>query len=88
MNVARIIAWALARTPVRAVLRYSESRGPMLADSVTYRALFSIFAGVLLGFSVAALWLAGDPQAWGALVEAVDRTVPGLVGEGGLIDVD
>ena len=88
MNVARIIAWALARTPVRAFLRYSESRGPMLADSVTYRALFSIFAGVLLGFSIAALWLAGDPQAWRALVDAVDRAIPGLVGEGGLIKVD
>jgi membrane protein len=36
----------------------------MLADSVTYRALFSVFAGVLLGFSIAALWLAGNPVAW------------------------
>jgi membrane protein len=40
---------------VRAFLRYSERRGAMLADSVTYRALFSIFAAVLLGFSIAAL---------------------------------
>lgn len=85
MDVARITAWALARTPVRAFLRYSENRGPMLADSVTYRALFSIFAGVLLGFSIAALWLAGDPQAWQALVNAVDRAIPGLVGEDGII---
>lgn len=88
MNLARIIAWALARTPVRAFLRYTEHQGAMLADSVTYRALFSMFAGVLLGFSVAALWLAGDPAAWQALIDAVDSAVPGLVGEGGLIDPD
>jgi membrane protein len=88
MDVARITAWALARTPVRAFLRYSEHRGPMLADSVTYRALFSIFAGVLLGFSIAALWLAGDPQAWQALVDAVDRAIPGLVGKDGIIKPD
>ena len=35
--------------------------------------LFSIFAGVLLGFSVAALWLAGNPDAWQALIDAVTR---------------
>ena len=82
----RLIAWALATKPVRAFLRYNEHRGAQLADSVTYRALFSVFAGVLLGFSLAALWLAGDPVAWNALVAAVDAAVPGLVGEGGIID--
>ena len=48
--IARITAWALRLKPVRAFLLYSEKRGPMLADSVTYRTLFSVFAGVLLGF--------------------------------------
>lgn len=88
MDISRVIAWALSLTPVRAFLRYSEHRGAMLADSVTYRALFSLFAAVLLGFSIAALWLAGNPDAWQALINAVDRAVPGLVGEGGLIDTD
>ncbi len=88
MDFARVISWALERTPVRAFLRYSERRGAMLADSVTYRTLFSVFAGVLLGFSIAALWLAGNKEAWDALIAAVDRTIPGLVGKGGLIDVD
>lgn len=88
MNVARIIAWALTLVPVRAYLRYSERQGAMLADSVTYRTLFSVFAGVLLGFSVAALWLSGNPVAWDALIAAVDRAIPGLVGEEGLIPSD
>lgn len=85
----RAVAWALARRPVRAYLRYTGARGPMLADSVTYRTLFSIFAGVALGFSFAALWLAGNPDAWDALIAAVNSAVPGLIGaEGeGLIDV-
>lgn len=59
----------------------------MLADSVTYRTLFSVFAGVLIGFSFAALWLAGNPDALAALVRAVDGVIPGLVGPDGLIDV-
>jgi membrane protein len=85
--VDRLIGWALERKLVRAYLRYSEQRGAMLADSITYRTLFSVFAGVLLGFSIAALWLAGDPSAQQALVDAVDAAIPGLVGDGGLIDV-
>lgn len=85
---ARLIAWALSLRIVRAVLRYAESRGPMLADSVTYRTLFSVFAGVLLGFSIAGLWLAGNPEAMDALVDAVDNVIPGLVGEDGLIKPD
>ncbi|MFG6501757.1 YhjD/YihY/BrkB family envelope integrity protein [Microbacterium sp. P05] len=85
--ISRATAWALARKPVRAFLRYSGARGPMLADSVTYRTLFSLFAGVLLGFSVASIWLAGNPAAWDALVAAVDSAIPGLVGPDGVLDV-
>ena len=88
MDIGRLIAKALSLTPVRAYLRYSQRRGPIFADAVTYRALFSIFAGVLLGFSAAALWLAGNPDAWQALIDAVNRAVPGLVGDDGLIELD
>jgi membrane protein len=80
-----VIRWALARRPVRALLLFSERRGAMLADSITYRALFSVFAGVLLGFSIAALWLAGNPDAWQAIIRAVQSVVPGLIGEDGVI---
>lgn len=83
-----LIAWALARKPVRAFLLYSEQKGAMLAAAVTYRALFSIFAAVLLGFSIAAIWLAGRPELWQALIDAVDNVIPGLVGEDGVIKPD
>lgn len=73
---------ALRLRLVRAVLLYFERGGPQLADSITYRALFSVFAAVLLGFSVAGLWLAGSPEALNALVAAVDASVPGLLGTG------
>lgn len=81
-----LIAWALARKPIRAFLLYAEQKGALLASAVTYRALFSIFAGVLLGFSIAAIWLAGRPDLWQALIAAVDSTIPGLVGEDALIE--
>lgn len=86
--VEAAVAWALVRKPVRAVLLYLERRGPMLADSVTYRALFSVFAGVLLGFSLAGFWLAGNPAAFAAIVDAVQTAVPGLIGDDGVVDPD
>ncbi|WP_342000035.1 YihY/virulence factor BrkB family protein [Microbacterium sp. LWH7-1.2] len=87
--IAKLTAWALSLRPVRVWFHYLERRGPMLSDSITYRALFSVFAGVLLGFSFASVWLADNPAAWQSLVDAVDAAIPGLLGTGddGLIDV-
>lgn len=84
--IARLLRWRL----VRAVLRYAGRRGPVLADAVTYRALFSVFAAILLGFSIAALWLSGDDVAWNAVVNAIDTAVPGLIATGdgpGVVDL-
>lgn len=82
----RATAWALARKPVRAVLLYQEHHGPMLADSVTYRTLFSVFAGMFLGFAIGGIWLSGNPDAMDALVATIGTAIPGLVGDGGIID--
>ncbi|MDR6866440.1 membrane protein [Microbacterium resistens] len=84
--VSATVAWALRRRAARAALLYLERRGPSLADGITYRALFSVFAAVLLGFSAAGLWLSGNPEAFDALVRTVGTAIPGLVGEGGLVD--
>lgn len=85
--IGRVIAKALTLKPVRAALLYVEHRGPMLADSVTYRTLFSLFAAVLLGFSLAAVWLGGNPQALQAITDAADAAIPGLFGKDGAIDL-
>ncbi|MBC9936354.1 MULTISPECIES: YihY/virulence factor BrkB family protein [unclassified Leucobacter] len=82
---ARAIAWALRLSIVRAALHYAARRGPLLADSVTYRALFSVFAGVLLLFSAAGLWLDANPDARRALVDTVNGAIPGI---GDAIDLD
>lgn len=85
--IRRVTAWALSLRIVRAFLVYSGARGPALADSVTYRTLFSLFAAVLIGFSFAAIWLSGNPDALAALERSVNNVVPGLVGPDNLLDV-
>ncbi|MFD4959818.1 YihY/virulence factor BrkB family protein [Microbacterium sp. NPDC058389] len=84
-TVDRVTAWALVLKPVRVWFHYLERRGFMLADSITYRALFSVFAAVLLGFSFAGLWLHDNPVAWQAMIDTVNAAIPGLIGENGLI---
>lgn len=84
----RVTAWALARKPVRAFLLYMEHHGPMLADSVTYRTLFSVFAGVFLGFAIGGIWLSGNETAMDALVRTIGAAIPGLLGDDGLISTD
>jgi len=88
---AALIRRLLRLRIVRAALLYSARRGPVFADAVTYRALFSIFAAVLLVFSAAALWLSQDSVAWTAVVSAIDAAVPGLIATDtstGIIDLD
>ncbi|WP_242497701.1 YihY/virulence factor BrkB family protein [Microbacterium protaetiae] len=84
-KIRKLTAWALSLRLVRTFLHYTEHRGPMLADAITYRALFSVFAAVLLGFSIAGVWLAGNPDAMDRLTSTVDQVIPGLVGEDGLV---
>lgn len=84
--IDRVTAWALTLKPVRAFLLYLDSRGPQLADSISYRTMFSVFAGVFLGFSIASIWLAGNPDVLNALIDVVDAAIPGLLGSDGLID--
>ena len=84
----RVTARALARRPVRAWFIYLEHHGPMLADSITYRTLFSVFAGVFLGFAIGGIWLSGRPEVMDAIVETIGAAIPGLIGEDGLIDPD
>ncbi|MHA3722545.1 YihY/virulence factor BrkB family protein [Leucobacter sp. HY1910] len=74
----RAVAAALRHRIVRSFLLYSEKRGSELADSITYRALFSVFAGVLLTFSLAALWLGSDHDALKAVERALNTVIPGL----------
>lgn len=81
-------AWALRRRTVQAVLLYADHRGPVLASAITYQAMFSLAASLLLCFSAASAWLSSDGALRSAVVSAINGVIPGLVGEDGVFPVD
>lgn len=86
--MSRITEWIFSNSLFRSYKLYADHDGQMLADSVTYRALFSVFASVLLGFSAVGLWFGGNPQAIHALSTALNEVIPGMseVIDGGALE--
>jgi membrane protein len=90
-GVQRLVARVLRLRPMRAFLSYQSKRGPILASGLAYQALFSVFAGIWVLFSVAGLVLTNNVSLRERLIEAIAETVPGLVswgGQQGAIDPD
>ncbi|AMB58997.1 YhjD/YihY/BrkB family envelope integrity protein [Microterricola viridarii] len=74
-----VVDFVLQLKPVRVFNRYAGDRGPLLAAGMSYQALFAVFAGVYVGFTLAGLWLAANPAVWAALIELINGFIPGLL---------
>ncbi|WP_440708451.1 YhjD/YihY/BrkB family envelope integrity protein [Herbiconiux sp. YIM B11900] len=85
-GIARLIAWVMALRPVRVFLRFGASGGEIMASGMSFQAVFAIFAGIWVGFSIFGIALAGNPALMDAVVAQLSNAIPGLIGEGGAID--
>lgn len=72
----------MATKPVRVMLHYGASRGPVLASGLAYQGLFATFAGLWVGFSIAGLVIQGDLGLRQSLVDTLAQAVPGLIDDG------
>jgi len=88
MKIGDLIQRVMATRPARVYTHFGESRGPILAAGMAYQAIFAIFAALWLVFSVAGLWLAGNPALMDQLFVIINQSVPGLIGEDGVIEPD
>ncbi|MGX5679995.1 YihY/virulence factor BrkB family protein [Schumannella luteola] len=80
--------WGRSLFPVRVWLHFLDQNGLLLAAGMSYQALFAVFAAAYVGFSIAGIWLVGQPQTLASLVEIVSTAIPGLFGAHGVIDPD
>ena len=86
MKIGDLVKRVMESRPVRVYTHFGQSRGPVLAAGMAYQAIFAIFAALWLVFSVAGLWLAGNPQLMDQLFVLINQSVPGLIGPKGVVD--
>jgi len=85
-GIQKLIAWVMALRPVRVFLRFGASGGEIMASGMSFQAVFAVFAGIWVGFSIFGIVLASNPQLMDAVVAQLSNAIPGLIGDGGAID--
>lgn len=89
-TVKRLVEWWKRTRVARALGRYGTANGALLAGGISFSALFSIFAALVIGFTVFMAVLGDNEQLRDAVLEQLDEVLPGIVdtGEGGLVTPD
>ncbi len=87
--VTPIVEWVMALKPVRVFIVFGEKRGYLLSAGLAYQAVFAVFSGLWVGFSIAGLIVSRDIGLRTALLDVLAVSVPGLIannGSDGVID--
>jgi len=71
--------------PVRVWRHFLRHNGFLLAASISYQSLFSIFAALYFVFALAGAWIGSRREAVGVLIAVIDTYVPGLISENGVV---
>ncbi len=86
MKLSTIVDRLNGLRPVRVFAHFGASSGSILAGGMSYQSLFAVFAAVWVGFSIAGLWIGGNPQVLNALIALINRSIPNLIGPNGVIN--
>lgn len=80
-------AWVQRLRPWRAFSHFTDVGGGVLSAGMSYQAMFAVFAALWLGFGMLGIWLRGREELLESLVEQINRLVPGLLGDDGLVSL-
>lgn len=85
-----LLAWWNHTRPARANARFGRAGGGVLTGGIAYAALFSVFAGLTIGWTVFMAVLGSNQELRDTLLTTVNASLPGLVdtGSGGLVQPD
>jgi len=86
--VKQLIQRVQESRPLRAWQRYSETNGPVLAQGMTLQAFLSLFAALFVAFAIFMAVLGGNVALREAVIDSISTSIPGLIGDGGALDVD
>lgn len=80
--------WAQRLRPWRAFSHFTDVGGNVLSAGMSYQAVFAVFAALWVGFGIFGIWLRGRGDILETLVYQINRMVPGLLGDDGLVSVN
>lgn len=84
-----VLAWWQRTRPARANARFGEAGGGVLTGGIAYATIFSLFAGLTIGYSVFMAVLGNNDELRQSVLEAIDANLPGLIdmgdGSGGVV---
>ena len=87
-KATRITRRTLGWFPVRVWRHFLQHNGFLLAASISYQSLFALFAVIYVVFASVGIWLGGSSAAIDGLIQLVNRYIPGLISDTGLITPD
>jgi len=81
-RVKALLAWWAGTRVGRANTRFGAAGGGLLTGGIAYSALFSVFAGLTLGYATFMAVLGGHEGLRTAVLDALASTLPGLIDTG------
>jgi len=82
-RVKALLAWWQQTRPARANARFGAAGGGVLTGGIAYSALFSVFAGLTIGYTIFMRVLGGDALLRQRVLATVSTSLPGLIDTGG-----
>jgi len=77
-----VLAWWQQTRPARANARFGAAGGGVLTGGIAYSALFSVFAGLTIGYTVFMAVLGGNAGLRQNLLTTLSTSLPGLIDTG------
>ena len=81
-RIAKAIPFVQGLKVMRVFAQYSNRRGPILSGGLAFQAIFAVFAGLWVSFSVAGIIVQSTPELRDALFAVINQSVPGLIDDG------
>lgn len=78
-RVQALLAWWKTTRVARALTRYGQANGALLCGGIAYSAIFSVFAGLTIGFTVFMRVLGSNDELRASLVSSVNTALPGVL---------
>ena len=81
-RIPALIERILKLKPVRVFFSYAARGGPLMASGLAFQAIFAVFAGLWVGFSIIGLVVQQDVVLRSSIIDTIAAAVPGLIDSG------